>query len=50
MIDALNEDNGASPEEIMDNVRNAVNKFVKDAAQFDDLTMLCLKYNGDDAK
>ena len=46
MISALNENNDASPEEITDNVRNAVNKFVKDAEQFDDLTMLCLKYNG----
>ena len=48
MIDALNEDNGASPEEIMDNVRNAVNRFVKDAEQFDDLTMLCVEYKGED--
>ena len=28
------------------NVRRAVDTFVKDAEQFDDLTMLCLEYKG----
>ncbi len=44
MIDALNVDPDASPRQILDNVTNAVNDFVKDAEQFDDLTMLCLEY------
>ena len=48
MIAALNEDASAAPEELLKNVRKAVDAFVKDAEQFDDLTMLCLKYNGPD--
>ena len=33
-------------EEILRNVRSAVDGFVLDAEQFDDLTMLCLEYRG----
>ena len=44
LVDALNEDPEASPEVLLGNVRNAVDGFVKDAEQFDDLTMLCLEY------
>ena len=46
MIDALNRDPAASPREILGTVRAAVDGFVKDAEQFDDLTMLCLEYKG----
>ena len=46
MVDALNAEPEASPERILRNVRAAVNEFVKDAEQFDDLTMLCLEYKG----
>ncbi len=46
MIDALNEAPDASVEKILHNVRNSVNRFVKDAEQFDDLTMLCIEYKG----
>lgn len=46
MIDALNADPDASPEQQLKNVRAAVDAFVKDAEQFDDLTMLCLEYRG----
>jgi len=46
MIGALNRDPGASPKDILKNVRKAVDDFVLDAEQFDDLTMLCLQYNG----
>ena len=46
MLAALNEDPDASPEDILKNVRNAVDRFVRDAEQFDDLTMLCLVYHG----
>ena len=45
MVDALNRDPDASPEQILENVRTAVNEFVKDAEQFDDMTMLCLDYH-----
>ena len=46
MVEALNSDPAASPEQIMANVRHAVDDFVKDAEQFDDLTMLCIEYKG----
>ncbi len=46
MISALNEDAFAAPEQILKNVRRAVDGFVKDAEQFDDLTMLCAEYRG----
>ena len=44
MIDALNQDPEASPQQILINVRRAVDGFVQDAEQFDDLTMLCMEY------
>ncbi len=46
MLDALNEDPETAPREILMRVRRALEGFVKDAAQFDDLTMLCLEYKG----
>ena len=46
MLDALNEAPDAAPEMILKNVRKAVDGFVKDAEQFDDLTMLCVEYKG----
>jgi len=46
MINALNTAKSASPEETLFIVRKAVDAFVKDAEQFDDLTMLCLEYKG----
>ena len=46
MLEALNADPNAAPEDILKNVRAAVDAFVKDAEQFDDLTMLCVEYKG----
>ena len=46
LIDALNIDNTAAPEQVLKNVRASVDAFVKEAEQFDDLTMLCLEYKG----
>lgn len=48
MIEALNSNTEASPEEILRNVRASVDRFVGIAQQFDDLTMLCLEYRGTD--
>ena len=48
MLEALNEDASAVPKSILAQVRSAVDSFVKDAEQFDDLTMLCLEYRGSD--
>ncbi len=46
MLAVLNRDICASPEQILRNVRISVDDFVKDAEQFDDLTMLCVEYKG----
>ncbi|MBO5543969.1 MAG: PP2C family protein-serine/threonine phosphatase [Oscillospiraceae bacterium] len=46
VLRALNSAPGQSPEETMNTVRAAVDAFVGDAEQFDDLTMLCLAYAG----
>ena len=46
MVQALNEGREKSPEELLRHMRKAVDAFVQDAAQFDDLTMLCLEYKG----
>ena len=46
MLAALNEDPSGAPETILQHVRSAVDGFVKDAEQFDDLTMLCVEYKG----
>ena len=47
MLKALNEEPDASPQQILHKVHSAVDGFVKDAEQFDDLTMLCMEYKGD---
>ncbi len=45
-MEALKEDTGADSEKVLKNVRAAVDRFVGEAEQFDDLTMLCLEYKG----
>ncbi len=46
MTAALNTRANGSPEDILSAVEQAVDAFVGDAEQFDDLTMMCLTYNG----
>ena len=46
MLDALNKEPDAAPQQILDNIRDAVDRFVGEAEQFDDLTMLCIEYKG----
>ena len=46
MIAALNQDPDAAPETVLRRVREAVDGFVLEAEQFDDLTMLCVEYKG----
>ena len=46
MLDALNSRPDGSPQEMLSTVRAAVDAFVQDAEQFDDLTMLCVEYKG----
>ena len=48
MINALNKSPDAECSEIIKNVQSAIDEFVDNAPQFDDITMLCLKYNGKD--
>ena len=49
LTEALNTDPDAMPKEVLDNVMNSIEKFVAGAEQFDDITMLCLKYFGPEA-
>ena len=46
MVWALNEGCEKSPEELLRHMKKAIDGFVQDGAQFDDLTMLCLEYKG----
>ena len=46
MLEALNKDPDANPEQLLKNVRESIDEFVKGAEQFDDITMLSLKYFG----
>jgi len=46
MLDALNKDPDAMPEQILANVLEGINEFVQGAEQFDDITMLAIKYYG----
>ena len=46
MIETLSSCTDNTPKEILQGVRNAVDSFVGDAEQFDDLTMMCLEYKG----
>ena len=47
MLDALNRDPSAAPEELLCAVRREIDAFVGDAPQFDDITMLSLHYKGE---
>ncbi|MBO7669544.1 MAG: SpoIIE family protein phosphatase [Oscillospiraceae bacterium] len=46
MVEALNRRPEEEPEAILAGVREAVDAFVGEAEQFDDLTMLCVEYRG----
>ena len=46
MLNALNLEPDAAPEAVIGNVHDGIAAFVGDADQFDDITMLCLRYNG----
>ena len=48
MVTALNKVRDGSPEEILAGVSRDLNRFVRDAEQFDDVTMLCLEYKGEE--
>ena len=44
MVSALNKAPEGTPEQILLNIREAVDEFVQSEEQFDDLTMLCFEY------
>lgn len=46
MLEALNQNPDAEPEMVLRNVMDGIEAFVAGAEQFDDITMLCLKYEG----
>ena len=50
MLEALNEDPDATPEKLLPTVRKHIDRFVGDAPQFDDITMLGLLYKGPDTE
>jgi len=50
MVESLNKEPDAVTEQVLANVRASVDEFVGEAVQFDDLTMLCVKYFGPEKK
>ena len=46
MLDAINEVKDRTPEERLYHIKEAIDTFVGEAPQFDDITMLCLDYYG----
>ena len=46
MLEALNKAPDAEPDEILATVMGDIQRFMDGEDQFDDITMLCLKYNG----
>ena len=46
LVDALNSKADTTPEEVLENITERIAEYVGTAAQFDDITMLCLKYYG----
>lgn len=46
MMAVLNDSLGLEPEQVLAKVKADVDRFVGTAPQFDDLTMLCVRYNG----
>ena len=46
LLEALNERRDGNPEDLARHVHEAVNRFVGSAPQFDDMTMLSCRWNG----
>ncbi len=46
LLEALNRNPGGNPKQVLLEVREAVNAFVQNAEQADDLTMMCVEYRG----
>ena len=50
MLAALNAEPDAAPEQVLQSVKDGIDVFVGEAPQFDDITMLCVQYNGSGMK
>ncbi len=50
LVDALNKEPDAKPDDLLKNVVRSINEFVADAPQFDDLTMMAFTYHGPNNK
>jgi sigma-B regulation protein RsbU (phosphoserine phosphatase) len=50
MVRSLNSCPNDDPRDIIQKVADGISRFVADAEQFDDITMLCFRFDGDDAK
>ena len=48
LLDTLNENVSEDCRQVLEHVMEGIHHFVKDAPQFDDITMLCMKYFGKD--
>ena len=46
MLEALNKEPDAEPDQLLKNVMDDIHRFMDGEDQFDDITMMCLKYNG----
>ena len=46
LLEALNQNPDAAPDEVLGNVMDGISRFVDGAEQFDDITMLSFQYNG----
>ena len=49
MLEALNMEKNANPKSLLENMQRAVDTYADGTVQFDDVTMLCLEYRGEDA-
>ena len=50
MLEALNLPYEGDVSALEKNIKDSIDSFVDGAQQFDDITMLCMKYNGPDKK
>ena len=50
MVAALNKEPEAEPDKVLGNMLDAINEFVGEADQFDDITMMCIRYKGPKAE
>lgn len=48
LLFSLNESENETPRNTLEHIGRSVSAFVKEAPRFDDLTMLCIRYNGID--